>query len=118
MLNEVVRSCFRNGERARQEQPCRDGMPVELSTRLQARLAKHLPWFEIGLVHIAEITGEAAQRVTTESHQWGCGRALEPSQTIVSAARAMRTPNECLTCTCGSVGVVYLRATSTLLRCS
>jgi len=34
------------------------GKAVGLRTRLQARLAKQVPWFEIGLVHLAEMTGE------------------------------------------------------------
>jgi hypothetical protein len=47
-----------NSERGHKQKPCRAGKPAGLSTRLQGRLAKHVPWFEMGLVHTAEMTGE------------------------------------------------------------
>jgi hypothetical protein len=80
------------------EQPRRNRAVLRMKEQadgFRQDLARHVAWFEMcGLVHTAEITGEAAQRVTAASHQWGRCSAVDPSQTIVPAARAMRTSNE------------------------
>lgn len=54
---------------------------------IQAGLAKRISRFEMGLVHIAEITGELHSESPVESHQWAGRTALAPSQTTVPAAR-------------------------------
>jgi hypothetical protein len=90
-------------------------------SRLRARLAKRDGRFEMGGGAYSRDHRRTAQRVTAESHQWGRRRGRNPSQSNVPAARAMRTSNE------GSTAAVvvqrgweavYLRAVSSLLRCS
>ncbi|KAH3903815.1 hypothetical protein HBI56_236360 [Parastagonospora nodorum] len=58
MSNEDGRSWVAMAREGSKQEGGREGKPVGLSTRLQARQAKHVHGFEIGLVHIAEITGE------------------------------------------------------------